>query len=185
MDDTGLGEIIVLVAALGDAVRQVDVLAVHEEGLIKQPNLVQSFATHEHESAREDLAFVGLVIGEMPHIVPRKPLRMWEELRETEHLVEGSCRSRQSSFGFRKEVALAIHHLHAKTSRIGMGVHEVEAFGESVVLHHRVGVEQEHILACRDADGLVVGTAEANVFLVGDDLNLGELLCQHLQRSIN
>jgi hypothetical protein len=110
---------------------------------------------------------------------------MWEELRETEHLVEGSCRSRQSSFGFGKEVALAVHHLHAKTSRVGMGVHEVEALGKSIVLHHRVGIEQEHILACRNADGLVIGTAEANVFLVGDDLYLGELLCQHLQRSIN
>ena len=50
VDDARFGEIIVLVATLRDAVRQVDVLAIHEEGLVEQADFIERFTPHQHES---------------------------------------------------------------------------------------------------------------------------------------
>ena len=121
----------------------------------------------------------------MTHVITGEALAVRKEFAKAEHLIERRGWRRQSTLRLGQELSLAVHHLHAKASRIGMAVHEGDTFRESVVLHHRVGVEEQDILARRDADGLVVGAAEAHIFLVGDDLHLGELLGQHLQRSID
>ena len=41
VDDLCLREIVVLVTRLDDAVAQIDVLAIHEEGLVQQADLIQ------------------------------------------------------------------------------------------------------------------------------------------------
>ena len=185
VDDACLGEIVVLVAALRDAIRQVNVLAIHEKGLVKQTNFVERLFTHQHESTSQNLHFVGFVVREMPHVITCKTFTMWEELGQAKHLVERCLRRGQSTFRLRQKLSLAVHHLHAETASIGVAVHEGDAFRESIVFHNRVGIEEQYILACRDADGLVVGFRETDILLVGDDLHLRELLRQHLQRAID
>ena len=185
VDDACLGEIVVLVTALRDAIRQVNVFAIHEKGLIQQTNFVECLLPHEHESTSQNLHFVGFVVREMPHVIACKAFAMWEELGQAKHLVERCLRRGQSTFRLWQKLSLAVHHLHAETASIGMAVHECDAFRESVVFHHRVGIEEQYILARRDADGLVVGFRETDILLVGDDLHLRELLRQHLQRAVD
>ena len=93
MDDARLGKIVVLVAALRDAIRQVDVLAVHEKSLVEQAHLIQGLAPHQHESAGQNLHFVDLIVGEMAHVIPCKTLAVREKLGQAKHLVK--CRLRR------------------------------------------------------------------------------------------
>ena len=109
---------------------------------------------------------------------------MWEKLAEAEHLIERRGRRRQAAFRFGQELSLAVDHLHSEATRVGMAVHEGDALREGVVFHHRVGVEEQDILARRLPDGLVVGLCKAHIVLVGDDFHLGKLLRQHLQRAV-
>ena len=181
MDNARLREIVVLVAALCDTIRKVDVLAIHEESLVQKAHFVEGFLAHQHEGTGEDFHLVGLVVGEMAHVIAGKTLAVREELGEAKHLVERRGSRGQSAFRLGQELSLAVHHLHAEAARVGMAVHEGDALREGVVLDHRVGIEEKHILARRDADGLVVGLGKADVVLVGDDLHLGKLLRQHFQ----
>ena len=181
VDNAGFGEIIVFIATLRDAIRQVDVLAIHEKGLVKQADLVHRFLAHEHKGTSQNLHFVGFVVGEMAHVIPCKTLAMREEFGQAEHLVERRLRRRQTAFGFRQKLSLAVYHLHAEATRLRVTIHESEAFAESVVFNYRVGIQQEHILPRGNPDGLVVGATESYILLVGDDLHLGKLLRQHFQ----
>ena len=185
MDDTCLGEIVILVTTLRDAVRQVDVLAVHEKCLIEQPHLVQSFLSHEHEGTGQNLDLVGLIVGKMTHVITGKAFAVREEFGQTEHLVKRRLRRRQTALRFWQELPLTVHHLHTETACIRMAVHEGDTFREGIILHHRVGIEEQHILACRNPNRLVVCLCKTDIVLVGDDLHLGKLLRQHLQRAVN
>ena len=121
----------------------------------------------------------------MAHVIAGKTLAVREELGQTAHLVESRLGSRQATLRLRQKLSLAVDHLHAESARVGVAVHKGETLRKGVVLHHRIRVEKQHILARRDADGLVVGPAEAHILLIGDDLHLGKLLRQHLQRAVN
>ena len=185
VDNARLREIVVLIAALRDAIRQVDVLTVHEKSLVQKANFVQSLAPHEHECTRQNFHLVGLVIGKMAHVIPRETLAVREKLAQAEHLIKRRCWRRQTALRLRQELSLAINHLHTKTTRVRVAIHKGDTFAEGVVLDNSIGVQQEHILPCRYADSLVVGLGKTYIVLVGDNLHLRKLLRQHLQRTVN
>ena len=113
VDDARFGEIVVLVTALSDTIRQVNVFAIHEKSLIQQTNFVECLLPHEHESTSQNLHFVGFVVREMPHVIACKAFAMWEELGQAKHLVERRLGRGQTAFRLGQKLALTVHHLHA------------------------------------------------------------------------
>ena len=115
----------------------------------------------------------------------RETFRVRKQLRKPENLIESRHRRRQSALRLRQELTFAVDHLHAKTACVGVRVHESQAFTEGIVFDHRVGIEQQNILACRDTDSLVVGLCEADIVFICYDFHFGELRREHLQRAID
>ena len=185
VDDARLREVVVLVAALQDPVRQVDVLAVHEIVLIQKPHLVEHRPTHHHEGAAEDLHLVGLVLADVRGVVGPEFLRFREEFRETEELVERRRRVWDAALRLGEETALSIDHLHAEAAAIGGLVHETDALLERVFLHEGIRVEQQHIFAGGDADSLVVGSRESHIILILNKVYLRELGLHHCHGIIH
>ena len=121
----------------------------------------------------------------MPHVITGETLAVREELGQTKHLVERRFCCRQTTLRLGQELTLAVDHLHAEATCIGMAVHEGDTLREGVVLHHRIGIEQENVLTGRNPNRLIVRLRKAHIVLVDDDLYLGKLLRQHLQRAID
>ena len=109
---------------------------------------------------------MGFVLPDICRVVSPELLRLREQLRKPEKLVERGFRVWNPALRLGQEPSLAIDHLHAETAAVGSLVHKTKALLERVLLHERVWVEQQHIFAGRDTDGLVVGSREADVVLV-------------------
>ena len=67
---------------------------------------------------------------------------------------------------------MPINHLHPETAGFRVFVQEVTEGAQTLFAYHRVRIEQQHILACAEADGLVVGFGKARILLVGNELYL-------------
>ena len=180
MDDARLGKIVVLVAALENPVREVDIFPVHKVVLVEEAHLVEDAAAHHHKGAGEHLHRMDLIVAEIREVIGSELARAGEEFGESKQFVKGHRRQRDAALGLGQELALPVDHLDAETAGIGRLVHETNAFLKGILLHHGVGVEQEHIFTLCQADGLVIGTGKAHVLLVGDYMYLRKLRRQHL-----
>ncbi len=185
MDDLGAREVIIFVAAERDAVAQVDVFAIHEEGLVEQADLVETSLPHEHIGPRKHVHDMVLLLVEVTQMVFAKRLALGKQPAQPENLVEGDPRRGQPAFALGEEAALAVDHLHAERTRVGVGVHEFQAFLERRFLDHRVGIEEQDVFAGGDAHREVVARREAEVFLAFDQRNVGEAFAEHRLAAIH
>ena len=80
---------------------------------------------------------------------------------------------------------MAVNHLHAQATAVGVLVHEVNALHKGVVLDDGVGVEKQQALARAAGECLVVGAGEAHVLVVLDNVHVGEVLTHHLHASVD
>ena len=69
MDDV-VGQIPVLPTAFQQAVRQIDILAIHKEILVQQPNLVERLMAQQTVCSADDLYLCGLVPRQVTHVIP-------------------------------------------------------------------------------------------------------------------
>ncbi len=125
---------------------------------------------------------IGVQISQM--VFPETP-RSRKKGGKPENLVKGHLRRWQSPFGFRKEIPLPVEHLHPQASSFRVLIHEVDHLAKSVLFHHRIGVQKKHVLSFRTLDGLVIGFGKAEIFLVSDQRNIGEILSDHFHRAIH
>ena len=82
------GQIVVLPARQLDVPRVVDVLAVHEVGLVQAANLVVHLAAQHKKRAGKYLYLVDVILAEMPHVVGGEALGVREQACESADLVE-------------------------------------------------------------------------------------------------
>src|SRR5690606_29130150 len=114
----------VLVAGEGDAIAEVDVLAVHEEILVQQAHLVERSFPQEHAGAGKDLDRGGLVLRKMAQMVAAEKLALREQTSKADDLEEGYLWRGQSALRFRQETARSVDHLHAQPADERISVHE-------------------------------------------------------------
>jgi len=69
MNDAGAGEVHVFPAALGEAVREVNVLAVHEVVFVEQAHCVEGGFAQQHKGSAQHLYFVGFVGAQKAQVV--------------------------------------------------------------------------------------------------------------------
>ena len=170
----GGGDVGIAPAGQQEAVGEVDVLAVHEEGFVEQPHLTDCLAAHHEEGSADDLDAVGLRARQVAHVVAAEATAVGKEGAEPRHLAEGRPGSRHAATAFPCKAAPPVVHRHAGGSHFGMAVEIADAVGEGALRHDGVGVEQQDVAACGAADGLVVGVGEAPVVGVGNEAHLGE-----------
>ena len=185
MDDSGVREIIIFISRPDNAVREVDVFAIHEKGLIKEPDFVQNAFAQHHEGTRQHFHLVYFLIAQISQVVAGKDPGRRKEGRQAEGLIERHGRRRECTLRFFEKFALAVQHFDSQPPGFGVFVHECDTFFEGVFLHHRIGIEQKNIFRLRFFDGLVVGFRKAEVFLVCDKPHLRKSLTQHLGRSVS
>ena len=89
--------IVVLIALLDEAVGQINVFAIHKEGFIKTAAFLNRPARRQHESPRQNLYRIGLLLVQITLVITTKGLRLWEQRRQTAHLAERNPRCRQSA----------------------------------------------------------------------------------------
>ena len=168
------GQVPVFVAPLEHAVAEVDVLAIHEEVLVEQSDLVERLSPQEAVGAADDLDGVGLVPRQIAHVVSAQPSAVGEALAEPRDLVEGGERRGQSASRLLGVAAVRAQHPHSRGSRLRMGVHEGDGLADGLLADDGVGIEQQHILRLARPDGEVVGARKTEVVAAGDHLHLGE-----------
>ena len=172
------GNEVVLVPALEDAVGEVDIFAVHEEVFVEQAHAVEGGTAKQHAGTGDDLYLAGLLLVEVAHVVAAEDARAGEEGGETGHLAEGDEGCGEAAAALEGEGAVGAQHIGPCPTRLGMEVHEADHIGKGMLSDDGVGVEQQHILAGREAYGLVVGTGESYILGILDEGDLGETLAQ-------
>ena len=140
VNDCRLWEIIVVVAAQSNAVRQVNVLAVHEKCLVEQTYFLQGLGTQKHKCTRQHINLVDFVLVEISKMVFAKLFRLREKFRQAENLVERHLGCRQTAFRLGQETTFAVNHLHSQPTGIGMRVHKVANRLQSILFNYRIGI---------------------------------------------
>ena len=84
----GRGQEPVFIACLHDAITQVDVLAVHEEVLIKAAQILQHAGAAQHVGTRQDVDALRLQVTQVAQMVFGEPGRAWEQLGQAEDFAE-------------------------------------------------------------------------------------------------
>ena len=82
-------------------------------------------------------------------------------------------------------MALGVEHLHPQGTDRLILVHLIAKTAQAILTHHRVGVEQQHILTPCSPDGLVVGLRKAHILRILDKDHLGEAWFQVGQRIVS
>ena len=185
VDYADLGEIVVLVTCQPYAPREVNVLAVHEIGFVKETYFLKSFTTQHKECTGQDVDWVCFVIVEMPHIVSGKPARVGEQFCQATHFVERGSGSWEAPFALFQKFSFAVYHLYCQASTVAVLGKEVGTTAKGVAFHQRVGVQQQHQIATASAQGLVVGGGKSAVVLVCNQVNLGIALTNHFHRPVH
>ena len=163
----------VLVARLDDAVTQVDVLAVHEEILVKAAQLLQHAGAAQHVGARQDVDALRLLVAQVAQVIFGKQGRPWKQLRQAEDLAERYPWRGEGALALGQEHAIAVHHPGADGSALGMGFHPRNALVQALGRDDGIGVEDERVFSPGLHDGLVVGPCEPHIFLILDIAHLG------------
>ena len=184
VDDARFGQVPVLVAARGDAVAQIDILAIHEETFVQEAHFVERSFPQEHARTGKDLDRRGLVLLQVTKVVAAEHLALGEQAREADDLVERHCRCRQSAFAFRQELARSIDHFHTQPTYFRMSVHKGDHLVENILPNDRIRVQQNHVLGIAFAYRLVIRPAEAHVILVGDEAHLRKFFTDHFHTAI-
>ena len=158
VDDIG-GVVPVLPAALQQTVRQVDILAIHEEVLVEESHLVEGLTTEHEERPADDLDATRLVPRQMAHVIALGEAQHFQ----TRHPGRGNGPSR-----LRGQRTIGIVHPHTQTASLRMGIHKADARTEGGLCHDGIGIEQQHVFALSLTDGDVVGAREAEIVVVGN-----------------
>ena len=69
VNNGGIGKIIIFETAFHDAVRKVNVFAVHEKIFVEQADFSQNRPSKEHKRADQNVNFVRFVFAQMPQII--------------------------------------------------------------------------------------------------------------------
>ena len=121
----------------------VEILAVHEEVVVEQPDRVDDFVSHHHEGT-DNRVDVGdrTLVDEREPVSPERP-RAWEQPAETHHMVEGGHRTRKTAFA--GVIELTVLEMEPRAGRADIGVlgEEIEHLPERPRRHHRVRVQQQ------------------------------------------
>ena len=142
------GKVVVVVPCLCDPVGEINILSIHEKGLIEQSGLLQGLLPQEHKCTCQHIHLVGMLsLSRYPRwYFPNRP-GLWEKGRESEHLVKGDHGGGEGALGFGKKVSLSIDHFYPQGSGIGVWIHKFDATQEGILFHHRIGIQQQHIPA--------------------------------------
>ena len=167
-------------ARLGEAVAEVEVLHVHPVALVEEADPVERRAAHEHERSvhrvdRSDLHLRGAVGGERAALAAAA---------DPGEVAEGAQRSGEGSP--RRVVGTSVGLLEGRAADADLGalVEECAEAFERPGRDLRVGVESEHVVAVGGADGDVVGGAEAEVSIVGEQAHLRVVAGDHLRGAV-
>ena len=204
VDDLGGRRVVDPPARLLDPVAPVEVLPVHEEGLVEQACGLRAWGvrralwplascllprkdrvlSHHHARARERVDLADLVEREVRQVVAAEGGALGEELAQARDAVEGDRGRREGAAALGREGAVRVEDAAADCARLGVVVHEGDHRAERVLLEDRVRVEDQHVAPRRLADGLIVGRREAHVLLVCDQPHVREALADHLRRAV-
>lgn len=158
---------------LEEAIREVDILAIHKELLVESTTSFDSGTTTKHKRSADDFNLCRLVVVKITHIVLTESAAAREETAETGHLAEGYPRRRKSATALKSEVAIDVEHLDADSSHIIMGFSMAEAVSEGVFGNDGVGIEEKDVFALRLTNGKVVCTTKAYIAAAGNDVERG------------
>ena len=125
------------------------------------------------------------MLADVAHVIPIEALAARKQPVDARNLAKRHPWPGQTALGLGQESPFAVYHLDAQSASFGVRVHVVTHLLEGVLLHHSVGVQQEHMFGFGGAYGLVVGTREADVILVGNDFYPGKAFADHGHRSVH
>ncbi len=157
-----------LVPRLTHPVAPVDVLEVHEEALVHQPDAIDRLAPDEKARADQpvDLADRGVVpvrheMAANDSAVRKEPAEGRAPPQKRLPIVERAARELDGAVGVEESAA--------DDPRFGMRVEEADHLADRVAAQLDVRVEDEDQLAARSADALVDGARVADVLAVPDE----------------
>ena len=124
------GHIPVLISPLQYAIREVDILTIHEEILIQQPHLVEHASAYHHERSAHHLYPSRLIPRKVTHVVMAESRMPGITPAQPRHLVECRHRRRQSASRLIGFLTVDLQHLHSCGTSLGVFVHEGNDIGQ-------------------------------------------------------
>ena len=125
----------------------IGIFAIHEEVLVEQSAVLQGFAADKHTGSGYYLDRGGLVLVEVPHVVPTECVTLREQGIEARHFAEGSEGCWYAPTRLKGEAAVLVQHPHTRCAHLGMGVEQRDAVAEKVFVDKCIGIEQHHVFA--------------------------------------
>src|SRR5579884_2125096 len=168
MQNLQLRQVADLPPSLLEAPGEVDLLHVHEVGLIE----LHARGAPEHEARAQAEVDVHLVLVRAPGI-PSVDRAVEQERVDWPQVQERLDEAGEAEAGV-LEGAVGINQPHAGYGYVLMLIQVVDHAVEGAGQNLRVRVQDEDEAAARAADGLVVRGGEAGVLGIGDELRLGE-----------
>ena len=169
------------VAGVFHAELPVGFLGVHEEAFVEAADLLEHFPAEQHARADEPIDVAeGVVI---PAAVVAQRFVAREERAYPGVFEPGAGGGREFETG-ELQGAVGVKEFWADEGDFGVGFEFFDEGGDCAGLGESVGVQKQKIFSGGDSHGLVVRRAEAFVVLVGDDVDLGELLLDGIDGAI-
>ena len=205
VDHLGRGQVHHAPTAILDAPAPVQLLGIHEKALIEETSFLDGLTPHHHTRPDDPVHVLHSVVGPVQHVVlsssgiVRPPLM--------QHCAFQKGRGQGGKATTRGlNAAVGETELRTNYANVEMGIHEIYHRFQRIADQLRVRVQQQHIARqcereigdwmigdwtvggirpeAEGTQGLVVGGGEAQVVLVGDELDLREMPTHHLGAAV-
>ena len=178
------GQIPVVEAGLHYAIRQVNVFAIHEEIFVEAANVLQQICAAKHVSSRQNVNLARLKLRQEPQMIFGKKARVGKQRRQTEYFAKRYPRSGERAFRLRQKHAVAVGHVKPYGSALGVLLQPLHTLRQAFVRDYGVGVQNQCKLAMSLHYGLIVGSAEADIFVIFNENHIGEASLEKLHRTV-
>jgi len=187
-------------AGVGDPFGPIQVLSIHEEGLIEQSGLQDGLTPDQHERTDDRIDARDLVRVEVRQVVAAEPGALWEKPVQVQHVPERVNGRREGTPARLVERTVQPHQLRPCHAGALPAIHERDHGRQRMGRQHGVRIQQQRERRQRSAgvlwqpvakvvrqlvsepiqsQTLVVGRRISNIVVVRDHLHLRELAAHH------
>ena len=99
-----------MITSLQNAIREINILAIHEEVLVQIPHLIDGFLSQQTEGSTHYLYSSWFIPWKSTHIIMTETVTVRETGTQTHHLVKCHHRRRQPSSTFQCRLTRSIQH---------------------------------------------------------------------------
>jgi len=161
----------------------VQLLGVHKEPFIEEPNFLERLAPHKQASSHNPVHSLRFVIRTVEDIVSLQDVALGTPLLQ-ECAFHIGCAQVRKAAARGLYLPVGIEKLRAQGSRLVVSLHIGHHIPQGISHNLSIWVEEKDILTITESNTLIIASGEAKILLIGYQMNLGKLLPEHPYAAI-